>query len=30
VGSVEIDLIRLNLTKEDVGELHTVRVRRHA
>jgi sporulation protein YlmC with PRC-barrel domain len=29
VGSVEVDLIRLNLTKDDVGELHAVRVRRH-
>lgn len=29
VGSVEIDRIRLNLSKDDVGELHAVRVRRH-
>jgi sporulation protein YlmC with PRC-barrel domain len=29
VASVEIDLIRLSLTKDDVGELPAARVRRH-
>jgi sporulation protein YlmC with PRC-barrel domain len=29
VASVEIDRIGLNLSKDDVGELHAVRVRRH-